>query len=385
MRLGLFAAALLAGTAILPAYAQETAKEIQPEEITNAKIPAGTEMVFSMDLALNHIVDGRIYVMDAKTLKPIGIIGMGSLGMAQFPHGSKDIYVATTHLSRTTRGDRSDFVEVYSGEDLTFKEEIPISKNRAQALNYRSLFQPSAEMKYLFVQNATPATSVTVVDLAAKKQIGDIPNPGCYGIFPAAKTATRFATLCGDGTVGTIDVKPDGSGEMKPSETIFDPDKDAIFTTAFRWGDDWVFPSYGGNIYVIDVEGDTAKLVDKIEVAKGVEGNWRPGGYQPLTVHDKNGIAYMLMHSNGTEGSHKNPAEEIWAVDLKAKKVIGRAKSVPAIGLTVNQGDKPALFAIDGMKAEIVRYDLPEAGKDFALTPAVTGPGGDLPDQVEVR
>ncbi len=235
------------------------------------------------------------------------------------------------------------------------------------------------------MQNATPATSVTVVDLAAKKQIGDIPNPGCYGIFPAAKTATRFATLCGDGTVGTIDVKPDGTGEMKPSETIFDPDKDAIFTSAYRWGDYWVFPSYGGNIYVIDVEGDTAKLVDKIEAAKGVEGNWRPGGYQPLTVHDKNGIAYMLMHSNGTEGSHKNPAEEIWAIDLKAKKVIGRSKSVPAIGLTVNQGDKPALFAIDGLKAEIVRYDLPEAGKDFALTPSATASGGDLPDQVEVR
>lgn len=385
MRLGLFAAAMLAGTAILPAYAQEAAKEIQPEEITNVKIPAGTEMLFSMDLALNHVVDGRIYVMDAKTLKPIGIIGTGSLGMAQFPQGSKDIYVATSHLSRTTRGERSDFVEVYSGEDLTFKEEIPISNNRAQALNYRSLFQPSAEMKYLFVQNATPATSVTIVDLAAKKQIGDIPNPGCYGIFPSAKTTTRFATLCGDGTVGTIDVKSDGTGEMKPSEAIFDPDTDAIFTSAYRWGDYWVFPSYGGNIYVIDVEGDTAKLVDKIEVAKGVEGNWRPGGYQPLTVHDKNGIAYMLMHSNGTEGSHKNPAEEIWAVDLKAKKVIGRSKSVPAIGLTVNQGDKPALFAIDGLKAEIVRYDLPEAGKEFALTPAVAASGGDLPDQVEVR
>ncbi len=89
MRLGLFGAALLAGTAILPAYAQEAAKEIQPEEITNVKIPAGTEMLFSMDLALNHVVDGRIYAMDAKTLKPIGIIGTGSLGMAQFPQVRK--------------------------------------------------------------------------------------------------------------------------------------------------------------------------------------------------------------------------------------------------------------------------------------------------------
>lgn len=382
MRLGLFAVLLLASAATPQVYAQQ---EIQPEEITNAKIPAGTELLVSVDIALNHVVDGRAYVMDAKTLKPIGIIGTSNLGMIAIPQGSKDIFVATTHLSRTTRGERADFVEVYSGEDLTFKEEIPISTNRAQALNYRSLFQPSAELKYLFVQNATPATSVTVVDLAAKKQIGDIPNPGCYGIFPSARTATRFATLCGDGTLGTIDVKPDGTGEMKASEQIFDADKDAIFTTGFRWGDNWILPSYGGNIYVINVEGDMAKLVDKIELSKGVEGDWRPGGYQPLAVHDKNGIAYVLMHSSGTEGSHKNPAEEIWAVDLKEKKVVGRSQSVPAIAVTVNQSDKPVLFAIDGLKAEVVRYELPAAGQEFSLKPSITAPGGDLPDQIEVR
>lgn len=382
MRLGLFAVLVLASAATPQVYAQQ---EIQPEEITTAKIPAGTELLMSVDIALNHVVDGRAYIMDAKTLKPIGIIGTANLGMVAIPQGSKDIFVATTHLSRTTRGERADFVEIYSGEDLTFKEEIPISNNRAQALNYRSLFQPSAELKYLFVQNATPATSVTVVDLAAKKQIGDIPNPGCYGIFPSAGTATRFATLCGDGTLGTIDVKPDGTGEMKVSEQIFDADKDAIFTTAFRWGDNWVLPSYGGNIYVINVEGDTAKLVDKIEMSKGAEGNWRPGGYQPLAVHDKNGIAYVLMHSNGTEGSHKNPAEEIWAVDLNEKKVVGRSPSVPAIAVTVNQSDKPVLFAIDGLKAEVVRYELPAAGQKFSLKPSITAPGGDLPDQIEVR
>ncbi len=147
-----------------------------------------------------------------------------------------DIYVATTHLSRTTRGTRTDFVEVYSGTDLTFKEEIPISINRAQALNYRSLFWSSSDKKYLFIQNATPATSVSVVDLAAKKQIGEIPNPGCYGIFPSFKTPTRFATTCGDGTFGTVDVKADGTGEMKASGPIFDADADALFLGRIQMG-----------------------------------------------------------------------------------------------------------------------------------------------------
>lgn len=365
-----------------PACAQE---EIQPETVGNLTIPAGTEMLFSVDLALNHVVDGRVYVMDAKDLKLLGLISTASLGMVHVPQGTNDIYVATTHLSRTTRGTRTDVVEIYSGENLAFKEEIPISSNRAQALNYRSLFWASSDLKYLFVQNATPATSVTVVDIAGKKQVAEIPNPGCYGIFPSATTPLRFATTCGDGTFGTIDVTTDGSAAMKASQPIFDADTDALFSGAYRWDGKWVFASYGGNIYVVDVEGETATLTDKIPLSEGVEGNWRPGGYQPIAVHDKTGIAYVLMHSNGTEGSHKNPAEEIWAVDLKTKAVLGRAASVPAIALTVNQGDSPALFAIDGLKAEIVRYDLPAAGQPFALTAGVTAPGGDLPDQVEVR
>lgn len=374
-----FTAALLVADL---AFAQE---EIQPETVGNLTIPAGTEMLFSVDIALNHVVDGRVYVMDAKDLKLLGLVSTASLGMVHVPKGTSDIYVATTHLSRTTRGTRTDVVEIYSGENLAFKEEIPISNNRAQALNYRSLFWTSSDLKYLFIQNATPATSVTVVDLVEKKQIADIPNPGCYGIFPSAKTPLRFATTCGDGTFGTIDVMTDGSAVMKASQPIFDADADALFSSADRWGDKWVFASYAGNIYVIDAEGETAALTDKIPVSEGVEGNWRPGGYQPIAVHSKTGIAYLLMHSNGAEGTHKNPAEEIWAVDLNSRTVVGRAASVPAIGVSVSQGDTPVLFAIDGLKAEIVRYDLPAAGQPFALTQTATAPGGDLPDQVEVR
>ncbi len=372
-------AGFLAGSSAL---AQEA---IQPETVGNLTIPAGTEMVFAVDIALGHVVDGRVHVLDAKDLKYLGLIGTANLGMVHVPSGTTDIYVATTHLSRTTRGSRTDIVEVYSGENLAFKEEIPISSNRAQALNYRSLFWSSSDLRYLFVQNATPATSVSVVDLQEKKEIAEIPNPGCYGIFPAAGNPLRFATTCGDGTFGTIDVVTDGTATMRASDVIFDPDADALFSGAARWEDKWVFVSYAGNIYVVDVEGDIARLTDKIAVSEGVEGNWRPGGYQPIAVHAGSGMAYVLMHSNGTEGSHKNPAEEIWAVDLNTKTVAGRAPSVPAIALTVNQGETPALFAVDGLKAEVVRYDLPAAGAAFALSAAATGPGGELPDQIEVR
>jgi methylamine dehydrogenase heavy chain len=382
MRSTFLASSVAIAVLIGPALAQE---EIQPETVGNVSIPAGTQLLFSVDLSLNNVVDGRTWVMDAQTLKLLGIIPTASLGMVHVPDGGGDIYVATTHLSRTTRGTRTDLVEVYSGTDLTFKEEIPISSNRAQALNYRSLFQSSSDKKHLFIQNATPATSVSIVDLSAKKQVGEIPNPGCYGIFPSFKTPARFATTCGDGTFGTVDVKPDGTGEMKASGPIFDADADALFSGAFKWGEKWVFASYGGNLYVVDVEGDTATLSEKIPVSAGVEGNWRPGGYQPFTVHAASGIAYLAMHSNGTEGSHKNPAEEFWAFDMNEKKLLGRAPAVPSIAMTVSQGDKPVLFVLDALKAEVVRYDVSAAGQPFALTAAGTAPSGQLADQIEVR
>ena len=144
---------------------------------------------------------------------------------------------------------------------------------------------------------------------------------------------------------------------MKASGPIFDADADALFSGAFKWGEKWVFASYGGNLYVVDVEGDTATLSEKIPVSEGIEGNWRPGGYQPFTVHGASGIAYLAMHSNGAEGSHKNPAEEFWAFDMKEKKLLGRVPAVPSIAMTVSQGDKPVLFALDALKAEVVRYE----------------------------
>lgn len=364
-----------------PAIAQE---EIKPETVGNVTIPAGTEMVFAVDIALNHGVDGRVHVLDAKDLRYLGLIGTASFGMVHVPAGTRDIYVATTHLSRTYRGERTDVLEIYSGDNLTFREEIPISNTRAQALNYRTLFWASNDLKYMFIQNATPATSVSVIDMPAKKQIAEIPNPGCYGIFPSARKSSRFATACGDGTFGTIDVATTGA-EIEASAPIFDPDADALFSGGDRWAEKWVFASYGGNIYVVDVEGETALLVDKIAISAGVEGNWRPGGYQPIAVHSKSGMAYVLMHSNATEGSHKNPAEEIWAVDLHSRTVVGRARSAPAIAVTISQGNTPALFAIDGLKAQIVRYDFPAAGQPFALVSSATASGGDMPDQVEVR
>jgi methylamine dehydrogenase heavy chain len=294
-------------------------------------------------------------------------------------------YIATSYIEKITRGKRTDWLEVYDSNTLKLKSEIPIANTRAQALNYRPLFQGSADNRWLLIQNATPATSVSVVDLNAQKQTAEIPNPGCYGTFPAAGNALRFATMCGDGTFGSYMLSADGSAaERTASEKIFDADSDALFIHGERDGNSWIFASFTGNLYVVDLEGQTAKLVEKIEMTKGIEGDWRPSGYQTHAFHAKSGVLFVLMHKGGAEGSHKNPAEEIWAYDVSNKKLLARSPTSTAFSIGVGQGDDPVVYAIDLVNLKVLRYTA-DASKDYALTLAGEQKAGSTPIQIETQ
>jgi methylamine dehydrogenase heavy chain len=50
----------------------------------------------------------------------------------------------------------------------------------------------SADEKFLFLQNATPATSVTVVDLVANKFAGEIPIPVLWVISVTTQQVHRL-------------------------------------------------------------------------------------------------------------------------------------------------------------------------------------------------
>ena len=112
----------------------------------------------------------------------------------------------------------------------TLKKEIPVVARMAQAEPQPALLSLVDDGKYLLLQNATPATSVTVVDLEKGEQIAEIPTPGCWGILPMVN-ANTFTTICGDGTFATYSWNADGTfGEPAKSEQIFDVDADALCT-----------------------------------------------------------------------------------------------------------------------------------------------------------
>ena len=343
------AGALLAGAA--------WGQQFQPEQVSVAPAITAKNRVYVLDIAINHIADGKLHIVDGDSLRYLGLIGTGFTGQTILSPDGKEIIVATGYLSRGQRGERADIVEVWDADTLQFKYEIPIPDKRAMALNYEGLLRLSSTGRWLFVQNATPATSVTLVDMQAKQALDDISMPGCFGIYPSQTNPNRFASLCGDGTIATVTL--DDSGNVASRDTtqkIFDPDSDAWFLSGEQVGDTYYFVSFKGNLTAVDVSGATAKVTGTWPLVTGADAKkkWRPGGYQPLAIQGNR--IYVAVHPNGAEGSHKNPAAEIWAFDLTTKKRVARMKGHNAIALEAS-ADGSKLYAIDPVKLALVVYD----------------------------
>ncbi|MDR3468634.1 MAG: amine dehydrogenase large subunit [Xanthobacteraceae bacterium] len=350
-RLGLALTFLALGTA------SGLADDLKVETPRVATLSPTMQRVYVADAALPHMVDGRIYLLDGADMSLKGMFEAGFAGMMLAAPDKHRLYVATTFYERLTRGKRSDVIQVFDDQSLKVVDEIPLPSRRAQALSYRSLFQSSSDGKLLLLQNATPATSVMAVDPSSKRQL-EIASPGCYGIYPAMTRALRFATLCGDGTAGTITIAANlKSSERKTGAKVFDPDGDPLFIHAERDGDTYVFLSFKGKLVRMSVEGETAAVTETLDMAAGTS-DWAPGGYQPFAVDAKAGVAYVLMHSGASNGSHKNPSAEIWAYDLRNKRLAARSPVTGLTSLTLAASDPTTLFAINLVDSKIVRLGI---------------------------
>ena len=344
------------------------AAEQQFEQLTVAKLPpANPHRVYISDIAISHIVDGKLHVVDGDTLRYLGLVATGYAGQATLSPDRSELYVATTYYTRLSRGERADVVDIYDTATLQHKGEIAIPPKHAPALHYKGTIRTSSDGRWLLVQNATPATSVTVVDLKAHKVASEVPTPGCWIVIPSHGAPQRFSTICGDGTLMTVTLSDDGkSHTLKHSKPFFSPDTDPIFVQEENLGDRHMFVSFRGRIHTANLSGDVASieapwsLLSKADEKQG----WRPGGYQPLAVHRKTGRLFVAMHPNGKEGSHKDAAREIWIYDLASQKRIARVPGNNAIAITASQDDAPLLFALDGLNMGLVVYD---AGKKVAV------------------
>jgi methylamine dehydrogenase heavy chain len=369
--LSLAAALLVCGGWASAANPKTAAPKAVPAELAAETLTGTTlaqtsaERIYVADIAIAHISDGRLRVFDARAGKLLGMINTGYAGNFALSAKSEEIYIATTYLSRGGRGERSDILEVWDAQTLEFKYEVLLPPKRAQTLNYRGLVRPTANGRFVLVQNATPATSITVVDLTQRKAVGEIATPGCWGTLPAASHAARFAMLCGDGKIATVTLDEQGQvADRQVSEKVFDADTDPWFHTAEQLGDRYFFASFKGTLTEVDVAGATAvvKSTRPLVGAAQARQGWRPGGYQAFAMHPSGHWAVVAMHDKGREGSHKSPAKQLWVVDLQSGKRIATSPGLGTASLTFSRSGQ-RLQALDGVSGALRVWDWADSGK----------------------
>jgi methylamine dehydrogenase heavy chain len=311
-----------------------------------------------------HGIDSRIHIIDGDTFALLGQVSNGHFGSFAISADRKTLFNATTFFSRGDHGARTDVVEYYDTSTLlTHSETLLTGNKRAMSNQYSAFLVESAESKYLLVQNATPATSVSIIDLATKTVLAQIATAGCFGIYTSPQVPGRFSTLCGDGAALTVDFDAKGKETgRKRSAALFDPENDALFIYGVKMGDKTLFISFLGNVHSIDFSGDVATQESPWTFigAKEQAAHWRPGGYGNIAYNPSNGQLYLGMHPNGFEGSHKNPAVEIWKVDVARHAVTGRVKSDGANYLQLSKEAHPLLFSVnvkDDIPGSVTRYD----------------------------
>lgn len=341
------------------ALAQEAG--IQPETlVVEERISEGNH-IYLMDMGISG--PSQISVLNADDLSLEGNMGMGTFSQMLMSPGAPSLFTGSVYMKRFTRGPIEAVIEEFDPATLAVKREIVVSDKMAETLSQRGALNLSADGKYLFVQNATPATSVNVVDLTAGKDLVEVPTPGCWTAYPATE-GLAFTTICGDGSLVKYTVAADGTvSEPAKSDKIFDAASTPIFGNAVRVDGLLTYVSYDGKLLMVDDSGAAPVLSKTIGFA--VDG-WAPGGYNLMAYHAASHTLFVLMHSAAGDGSHKRPAEEIWAINTESEKLVGRSAAHGESNIAVSMGEVPQLVGVDHMGG-VHRYDV-TLGDSVSLT-----------------
>lgn len=351
---GLLSLMLTPAALPVPAMASDAASF--PHALPNEPMPAVLALpatwpkswVLINDFNFNSIVDGRVVVVDtaSDTLPLKGIIRSAQFGNSLLSTRRGEILTAETFYTRLTRGERTDAITVWNMANLQPKGEVVLpGGKRQQSVTYPQLFQFSNNEKWALIANFTPAQSVSVVDIDARKVLGEIDLPGCSQIYP---TGTRgFSSFCADGSLFSVAL--DENGKTISSATIKhvqDIDHQALFGTPAWVGQTAWFVGQRGLIQGFDFSGTLAKVIPgpfSVGTAEGGAPEWRPGGWQVINA-DAAGHLYVLMSPAGREGSHKDGGSEVWVFDPAKKTRIARiALKGQSVAVAVTREDTPHL------------------------------------------
>ena len=344
-----------------PAVAQ-----LKPEPLVGSDLPAkpGPHWMWVNDVVFHHMADGKAFLVDgdAGTMRGMLSTGFGFNGVV-VPRNRSAILSPEVYFSRGTRGTRTDVVTVYDPRKLAPVAEIGIPPKRGSHMPMTASAALTDDDRFLVIYNFTPAQTVSVVDVKARKFVGEIDIAGCALVYPTGPRS--FFSLCGDGTALTVRLDDAGKAAGKArTAKLFDAVKDPVTEKGVRRGDTWYFVSFTGDVVPVQTTGGTTKAGARWSLLDAADrkASWRPGGMQHLSVHAASGRLYSLMHVGG-ECSHKDPGTEVWVYDLASRKRQSRfALEGPATSINITQDANPVLFAIFIGAPKVDVYD-PKGGK----------------------
>ena len=297
---------------------------------------------------------GGVRIFDGATGKMRGTIETAQFADVAIDPAGKFYYVSETMWSKGNRGTRQDMISVYDTIENKLQTEITLP-GRIIIGGQKNNFILSDDGAWAFVYNYDPASSVVVVDLAKRKFAKSIELPGCASLMP---NPVGFSALCSDGSIATVAVagaKP----KITRTKPFFSATGDPIYDN-FAYDKvkkQATFITYSGLIYQATMGAEPQvsepfSIQEAAGVRKGdmkpLDVNWLPGGRELMAVHKPSGHLYVLMHM-GEVWTQKEAGEEIWDVDLAAKKVVKR-RPLKAEGVTnieVTQDASPLLFFND--------------------------------------
>jgi hypothetical protein len=179
----------------------------------------------------------------------------------------------------------------------------------------------------LAVFNLTPMTSLSIVDVRARRFVAEVPTPGCSLVY--AGGPRRFFMLCANGEALVVTLDDAGTAAVARSTGFFDAQKDPLTEKAVRHANEWLFVSFDAMVQPIDVSGTTLQPGERWSLFDDADrrDSWRVGGGQLLALHAPSGRLYTLVHQGGLD-THKEAGTEVWVYDLATRKRVQRIAMV---------------------------------------------------------
>lgn len=305
---------------------------------------------------LAQTVPSGMTLYDADKGRILGLVPMNFTGNAAVAPDLRHYYVATTIWSRDDHGTRQDLLQSYDFHTLGLVNESDLPPRALAVFKLQDL-DLSASGRFAYVFNLSPASSITVFDLAGGHVRQTVDIPGCALVFPWKDGG--FSSLCGDGSLISVALpagKPPVVSHVKP---FFDATHDPVFEASLVDPPTAraIFITYSGKVFEAGLGASpTIAAPWSLQQAAGqpVAGTgvqelaWRPGGDQLAAWHKASHRLFVLMHP-GVYWTQKQAGTEVWVFDLQTRRLLRRiVLEKPAKGIAVSQDGAPLLYAANG-------------------------------------